>query len=67
MCPLLLCHCVAAEKITYIKDDDTYHTLKSVGVLFPIDGVGLEAVHHELLGDLVWSLQDDGSSVRGAE
>ena len=26
-----LFHCAAAEKITYIKDDDTYHTLKSVG------------------------------------
>ena len=67
MRPSLVSHCVATEKITYIKDDDTYHTLKSVGVLLPPDRVGLEALHHELLGDVVWSLQDDGSSVRGAE
>ena len=32
--------CVATDKLIYIKDDDTYHTLKNVGVLEFIDNQG---------------------------
>ena len=44
---------VATDKLIYIKDDDTYHTLKNVGVLEFIDNDELKELFNEMLKEKV--------------